>query len=385
MIFHITITEKKYKGSIRGQDHYQIYQMSTCCHENFYLHVNEKWLSDPLNQIPNDYPKWGGFIKLHDQGAKDQIQLIKDLIDNQKSDSLSEEQSKIVAIWKASEQRFNDWKQGKGTYRSLIDELYTLDTYLPSTRSNESHLDIAGYLYHTQINGIQNVFDFDKGQNLLASDQVVLDISTSGLSLPSREYYTDDNFKEKREMFIKHLEATKDLIDQRLPLVKTAISCVGSGTLSEKFVTDVVEFESMIAFYKMKKDQARRYDEYWTNTTLGELYTNINTLASLPEKQENYDESERNYLIPDDKIQVIGEFFEKVYELFDFRRIMKDNKLRSWTHDNENMGPNDQHITAFDGDAIRRTLGLILNPENYQKYRSYFRSESVGRSARTKT
>ena len=355
-------------------------EMSTCCHENFYLHVNEKWLNDPLNQIPGDYSKWGGFIKLYDQGITNQIQLVQDLI-NKDPATLSDEQFKIAEIWKASQRRFSDWNQVHGpngpnvtNYEPLLNELKILDEYLPSESDNQmKHIDIAKYLHYTQINGIQNVFDFDKGQNLKASDQVVLDISTSGLSLPSREYYTDDNFKEKRDLFVKHLESVKDLIN-------SLQSLEGNKYVSDTFVSDVLEFESLVAKYKMKKEQMRRYDEYYTNTTLTDLHKNINTLNSLPEKQDNYEESERNQMIPDNQMQRVSDFFEKVYELFEFRRIMKENKSKAWTLQAEadsNSGPNDEHITAFDGDAIRRITGFILDPVYYSKYRSYLQYKII--------
>lgn len=345
---------------------------NTSCCSDFYLHVNEKWLNDPINQIPDDYPKWGGFTKLHDQGIKNQIQLVKELID---SDGLTDEQFKITEIWKASMKRFNDWNENRViNYDPLISELKILDEFLPlnQDQDQDQHNNVAKYLHYTQINGIQNVFDFDKGQNLKQSDQVVLDISTCGLSLPSREYYTDDNFREKRELFTKHLVAVKHLVDtciQNNPETKTKY-------LNETFVQDVIEFESMVANYKMKKEQSRRYNEYYTNTTLSDLHKNINTLNSVTGKQDNYQEEEKDYQIPDNKMQTVSDFFEKVYELFDFRRIMKENKIKSWTKDQESC-PNDEHITAFDGDAIRRIVSLILDPLNYSKYRSFLQYKII--------
>lgn len=337
--------------------------------ENFYLHVNEKWLNDPMNQIPGDYPKWGGFIKLHDQGIKNQIQLVQDLV-NDNMCNLSEEQFKIAMMWKASCQRFEDWKQENQNqenqmrnYEPLINELKVLDEFLPiDLQPSDQHIGVAKYLHYTQVNGIQNVFDFDKGQNLKASDQVVLDISTSGLSLPSREYYTEDNFKEKRDLFVKHLESVKDLVTKYT-------------SLSESFVQDVVDFETMVAKYKMKKEQTRKYDEYYTNTTLTGLYKNINTLNSVADKQENYPSEEKNFMVGDEQMQRVGEFFEKVYELFNFRETMRVNKAKTWS--DVSQGPDDEHITAFDGDAIRRIVSMILDPVNYSKYRSFLQYKII--------
>jgi predicted metalloendopeptidase len=54
---------------------------------------------------------------------------------------------------------------------------------------------MAQYLHYTENNGIANVFSFDQQNDLTNSEHVVLCFECSGLSLPGREYYTEDNFK----------------------------------------------------------------------------------------------------------------------------------------------------------------------------------------------
>ena len=44
---------------------------------DFYLYVNQKWLSDDGNKIPEDYSSWGGFTKLYDIGLQNQIKIVK--------------------------------------------------------------------------------------------------------------------------------------------------------------------------------------------------------------------------------------------------------------------------------------------------------------------
>ena len=46
---------------------------------NFYEFVNNAWLTNPLNKIPEDYSSWGGFTKLYDDGLSNQINIVKDL------------------------------------------------------------------------------------------------------------------------------------------------------------------------------------------------------------------------------------------------------------------------------------------------------------------
>ena len=325
--------------------------------DNFYLHVNSKWLNDPMNKIPDEYPRWGGFIKLHDGTLKDQIKLVQNL---RTKPVKTEEENKISAIWEASDTRFESWRRGTATYDPILHELETLDTYIPFNTYR-----IAEYFHYTQINGIGNVFDFDNGSDLENSNNVVLDFSVKGLSLPSREYYTDDNFKEKRDLYRKHLENVVKLVN------------TNTVYLGPDFVQNVIDFEHELAKYMMKKEQAREYDEYYTNTTLSNLYKNINELASVPEKQNNYIESERNFKLSYQQIGTVTEFFETVYDLFDFRNVMSNNCKKYFTSKNVANPPNIEHITVFDGDAVRRVTMMILEPGNFAKYRSFLQYKII--------
>ena len=111
---------------------------------------------------------------------------------------------------------------------------------------------------------------------------VVLDFSVGGISLPSREYYKSKDFEDKIEMFRNHLENT------RLILEKNNIK------LDDNFVENVISFENKIADYSMKPDQSREYEKYYTNTTLDNLYKDLNSLNSLPRKQEAPRQNWRN-------------------------------------------------------------------------------------------
>lgn len=334
--------------------------------DNFYYYVNKNWLDDDNNKIPDEYPRWGGFTKLHDNGLKNQIKIVKELENVQNK---NDEQKKIYAIWNASEIRFNKWRNDKGNYKPIIRELEILDAYFLHEKNmdiNNYVNSVAEYLYYTQVNGITNVFDFDKGSDLENSNNIVLDISTSGLSLPSREYYTDDNFINKRELFKKHLENIKNLINNNTTIV-----------LDNNFVENVIDFENTLAKYKMKKEQIRRYDEYYTNTTLENLYKEINKLKTVDDKFKNYNKSERNFKLNDKQITLVSIFFEKLYELFNFREIMKNNLDKNFTKLNISNPPYEEQIVAYDGDAIRRISATILNPNNFNKYKSFLQYKII--------
>lgn len=337
--------------------------------EDFYMHVNKKWLDAPENVIPGEYSSWGGFVKLHDEGLKKQIKLVKALGD--KADR-NEEEEKIYAIWKASSDRFNLWAEGGGTYEPLKNEFTVLDSYLngPTFESDEVYIEnLAKYLHYTQMTGIRNVLDFDKGSDLKNVNNVVLDLSCSGLSLPSRDFYFEENFADKRDFFKSHLEKVKGLVEANIP----------ESSLSEKFVENVIEFETELAKYSMKPAQRREYPEFYTNTNLVDLYQKIDDLRTLKSKFENYEEEERDFRLENSENKVkIGNLLEKLYELFDFRNVLEANHAKHFQ--NDPSGPEKHHITAYDGDGLRRVLSMVVDHKtNFGKYKSYMQYKTIAK------
>ena len=333
---------------------------------DFYQYVNDEWLSHFSHQIPDDYSSWGGFTKLHDDGLRNQINIVKGLENNRDT----EEKKKINAIWKASEDRFSSWRKGTSDYKPIIQELNILDKHFETfsdgkTIHSRNYIScLSKYLHYTQINGISNVIDFDTGSDLKNVNNVVLDFSVGGLSLPSPEYYKSDKFEDKRQLFKDHLTKIKNILEDSYV------------SLNSGFVDNVLEFEHMIADFTMAPDQSREYGKYYTNTTLDEIYKNMNDLNSLPRKQENYEENERDFKLTKSMISDVGELFESMYNHFNLRDVMATNFTKNFSTE-KIMRPKQYHITAYDGDGIRRCMKLILDSDNYEKYKSYMQYQII--------
>ena len=60
--------------------------------------------------------------------------------------------------------------------------------------------------------------------------------------------------------------------------------------------------EKKIAKYTMKPEQSRRYDEYYTNTTLSNLYKDINSIKSLDIKSQNYEDNDKNLSLNSEEV-----------------------------------------------------------------------------------
>ena len=327
---------------------------------NFYEYVNHAWLTNPNNQIPPDYSSWGGFTKLYDDGLSNQINIVKNL----KNECISEDEFKISAIWKASEDRFSSWKKETSNCDPIINEFSILNDYFSDFKNKEnSYIScLAYYFYYTQINGISNIMNFDTGSDLKNVNNVVLDFSVGGLSLPSREYYKSSDFKDKFLLFENHLNNVKNILEKFI-------------TVDKDFVKNILEFENKIAEFTMTPDQSREYDKYYTNTTIHNLPTEINNLNSLSRKEENYDENSRNYKLNEEQVSQFEDLWKEICFHFKFEKIQDENFKKNLI--NVENPPNKYHITVFDGDAIRRGIELILNKDNFDMYKSYMQYQII--------
>lgn len=319
--------------------------------KDFYLWVNEKWLNDPKNDIPADYSSWGGFLKLYDEGINNQISLIENL-DND---------NKIKIIWDKSMDQFNNWSTN---YKPIEEEFNTLNKL-----ANEYSINgLAEYISYCQINGISTVLNFDSGCDLEDSDKIKLDITPSGLSLPSRQYYFDNNFIEQRKWFYDHLTNVYKIVSSYV-------------SLEDDFVNKVIKYENMLAYITMTREQSRDYDKYYTNTNLVDFYKYIDKLNFNKDKLNNYEKNDKDLVLnnKDD----IKEFMEKIYSLLDIKSVLENNYKKCYdkSDDLNNKSnkkieyylikDNYNYLVAYDGDYFRRIFNILFNNNNFSMFKAY--------------
>ena len=103
-------------------------------------------------------------------------------------------------IWNARMSKFKEWDDGKGDYAPIQTELEEIAA-LPQESVSAWSAALGRYFVKCMKSGIGIPLSFDKGPNLSDSENVVLDLGPSSGSLPSRDYYTEDNFAEQRAQF----------------------------------------------------------------------------------------------------------------------------------------------------------------------------------------
>ena len=390
--------------------------------DSFYNEANGWWSNDESVQIPGEYASWGSFIQLHDASLKTQVQLCKELSEHASND----DEKKVALIWNARMAKFKEWDEGKGDYEPILGELAELSA-LPQDSTEAWSAALGRYFVKCMKSGISLPLSFDKGPNLSDSENVVLDLSPASGSLPSREYYTEENFAEQRAQFKNHLTNVAALVG-----------------LEPDFPERVMRFETKLAQISMKPDQSRQFDQvsigprgprgssntplrpneartarhreaarrpravgtrprasgewmpfrspagqYFTVTTLEGFLSGVNEMKALAEKLENYQGnaveegspdaailSEADYKL-DDADGRAAAFVRLLYSELGLEACLKRNFEEHYTSKGASpVAPEtaETRMIVFDGDFFRRIFPLILSVHNapdlvaYMKY-----------------
>jgi len=347
--------------------------------EDFYHHVNKRWIEDPANTIPPEYSTWGGFVVLHDESLKNQISLLQE-IQSKSKEQRSIDEHKLALIWDASITTYKEWEEetpqestSKLKYQAVTSELAILSQFLQDNETDRLKR-LAKYFAYAQRCGITVPFDIDKGSDLTQSMDIILDISPSGLSLPSRDYYFDPQFENQRNLFKDHLSNIVKIFND-----------IGVE-LTEDFESKVYSFEKDLAMIRMKSSQSRDYAEYYTNIDLDSFPREIDSLNFLAEKLENYSEDERTIQkYSEEEKEKLANFMNEIYSELDLRRVMRENFKKNYP-DTEASEERLYRFAVYDGDYFPRLFRILFDEKNDDRILAYFQYIVIkyGRSYCTK-
>lgn len=340
---------------------------ATACN-NFYEYANEWWLEDEAITIPAEYPRWGSFIKLHDESLKSQINLLKEVAE---SKSQSPDERRLGLVWHGAMALFAGWEQGKGCYDNVGDELQLLAKTLSGADGSGDawSTGLAAALCRFQQVGVGSPITWGQEANLTDAENIILDLSPSGLSLPARSYYLEDNFKEHRGWYKDHLKQVCELVSSH-KASEQLLCC------PDEWADRVMRFENKLAQISMKKAQSRSFDQYFTVTTVEELTSKLNSHAAFPAKQGNYSENKERWakeggnddgdgaVLREEGKELTGEeqagataFLNCVVEGLGLRGVMEANYKQHYGSDDKSASA---RMMVFDGDYFRRVFHLLL-------------------------
>ncbi|KAJ3073253.1 hypothetical protein HDU98_001935 [Podochytrium sp. JEL0797] len=302
-------------------------------HEDFYQYANHEWLNDPAVVIPPEYARWGSFMELRDTSLKNQLALLQELV---ASEPANIDEAKIAAVWKASMDRFSDWAASTGSYAPVEDSLALINSFLSENITDEG---LAGYFAACSELGVSGPFALYARANLDESNESILALSPTGLSLPTRDFYFEENFQNKRDFFLAHLTNVANL--------------VGADLLVPDFANAVMRFETKLALIGMKRHQVREYTKYYTTTTLDSFSSGINELNSLPEKQANYGPDSVPIVVSEEDRVRIAAFMKSFYEKANIRSTLRANYAANYPEGSPELA---ERVAVFDGDYFRRSF-----------------------------
>jgi len=198
--------------------------------EDFFQYSNGTWIKN--NPVPPSESRWGSFNELE---KNNKIKLLAILEECKNSNAAAGSDAHILGNYYAS--FINMEVRNKIGTRPIEDDLAKI-------RNLNSKNDIVSIIVDQHIQGINSLFGFGVGQDLMNVDRNISYFGQGGIGLPNKEYYTSEN---KRDLLKKYTEHISNMF-QLLGLSKED---------ADKKSSNVVNFESKLAASMMSPAEMR--------------------------------------------------------------------------------------------------------------------------------
>ncbi len=193
--------------------------------DNFYRYVNGGWLEE--TEIPSDRSRYGSFDELRETAEEQVLEIIR-------------ETAEANAPQGSDEQKIGDmFTSFMNTERIEELRLRPLDDQLEKIDAIRTHVDLArhwGYLQRIRAGVPVSVFVSQDGEQ---SDQYITSANQSGLGLPDRDFYVNDDERSQglRAAYMEYIATMWELAEW------------GDG---QQAAAEIMEIETLIA------------DRHWT-------------------------------------------------------------------------------------------------------------------------
>lgn len=162
-------------------------------HDDLYLHVNGKWLE--ATEIPADQSNYGAFTILQENAQKALRELVEQMAEGDQAKSPSEQQ--LSAFYQSF----------MNTERLEELGLQPLEPYLQRIGEVESKEQLIALMAENDRLGVGNPFALYINADARDSNRYAVYVTQSGLSMPDRDYYLEDNerYQAIRAAFRKYV------------------------------------------------------------------------------------------------------------------------------------------------------------------------------------
>src|SRR5262249_52142418 len=167
--------------------------------DDFYQFANGTWLAD--NPIPSDFSSWSSFNILADKNRD----ALRKILEEAAADASASGNEQLIGAF----------------YSGCMDEAQIEAEGIKPLEADFARIDamkdvnsLEAEIAMMHNRGIGVLFGFGALADLKNSSQVIGFAGQGGISLPNRDYYTkdDENFKNIREEFLKHVAKMFELL-----------------------------------------------------------------------------------------------------------------------------------------------------------------------------
>ncbi|MCG8370223.1 MAG: peptidase M13 [Proteobacteria bacterium] len=212
--------------------------------DDFFAYVNGRWVDTA--EMPADKSRYGVFDKLRDESQE----AVRAIIEKSASGDFAKgtDEQKVGDMYNS----FLDWEtrnaRGIEPLRPELDRIGAI----------ESHDDLAVYFAGALTRGLDSPLAAQQLTDFLDPTRYAVLVAQSGLGLPDREYYfnEDENSGQIRQKYVAHIEKMFD------------IAGFEGGADAAR---TVMALETRLAAENMKKEQLRDYAGNYRKYALSDL------------------------------------------------------------------------------------------------------------------
>lgn len=171
--------------------------------EDFFRYANGKWLRD--TEIPSDKARYGAFTMLADKAREDVKAIVLEAAET-KGAQPGEESQQIGDFYRSFMDTETIETRGLEPLQPLLEDIAAI----------EDRRQLSGFFAQANRRGITTPLSFYISNDEKQPDQYISYFSHSGLGLPDRDYYLNDDERnlELRKAYSEHIATMFDLAGQ---------------------------------------------------------------------------------------------------------------------------------------------------------------------------
>ena len=208
---------------------------------DFNRYANGTW--DRNTPIPSDRTSYGAFHVLHDDAQENLKALIEESAANPSS---SPDAARIGAFYNSFMDEATIERLGASPLQADLDEVRAADT----------REEIARLMGRTQSNFGSSIFAVQIFEDLQDARKTSAYVVQSGLGMPDRDYYLEDNFAAQKQAYQAYVARSLEL---------------AGWPDAEQAAADIVAFETRLAEHHWTAVQNRQIDKIYNPATVAEL------------------------------------------------------------------------------------------------------------------